>query len=291
MRRFDTVIVVDWSAGKRSRKKAKKDAIWIGIARAGGTTTEYVRSRLDAESRLNALIREEQAAQRKALVALDFPFGYPKGFARDVVCADDSLLLWDWLSEEIEDPADGKNNRFAVAEKLNARFDGLGPFWGKTFKDGDPRDLHPGVPYRKAGIVYDRISERRMCDLAAKASSSCFQLAFPPTVGGQALTGLPVLSRLRRLEGVAVWPFQEWQDAPTVLAEIWPGLIEPAVKSALGDGDIRDEVQVRLLARALRNLPPETLYVLMTDLPEEAVEEAWILGIGASERLCAPCPS
>ena len=289
MRRFDTVIVVDWSAGKRSRKKAKKDAIWIGIARSGGTTTEYVRSRHDAESRLTAVILEEQAAKRSTLVALDFPFGYPKGFTRNVVDADDPLLLWDWLSTEIKDPADGKNNRFAVAEKLNAKFDGLGPFWGKTFKDADPRDLHPGVPYRKAGIIYDRFSERRSCDLAAKASSSCFQLAFPPTVGGQALTGLPVLSRLRRLEGVAVWPFQKWQDAPTMLAEIWPGLIEPAVRWGIADGDIRDEVQVRLLARALLALPAETLHDLMADLPEEATEESWILGIGASDRLCALC--
>ena len=74
---------------------------------------------------------------------------------------------------------------------------------------------------------------------------------------------------------------------PTVLAEIWPGLIEPAVKAAIGDDDIRDEVQVRLLARAIRDLPPETLYVLMTDLPEDATEEAWILGAGAQDELLA----
>ena len=166
---------------------------------------------------------------------------------------------------------------------MNAAFAGPGPFWGKTH-----RDRWPGIPYRKDGIVFEAVAEKRACDRAAKTSSSCFQLCYNPTVGSQALMGLPMLSRLRRLDGVAVWPFEDWEDAPVVLAEIWPGVIEGAVKAAMtqGTGAIRDREQVRLLARALSRLPADELAGMMADLPPEAQEEAWVLGAGHAARLC-----
>lgn len=70
-----------------------------------------------------------------------------------------------------------------------------------------------------------------------------------------------------------------------MLAEIWPGLIEPAVKAVAGPDDIRDAVQVRLLATALSRLPAATLHHWMTDLPAAAREEAWILGAGHNAEL------
>ncbi|MEM6760416.1 MAG: gephyrin-like molybdotransferase Glp [Pseudomonadota bacterium] len=275
---FDTCVVIDWSAGKRSPARPSKDAIWACVARGGTAEAPvYHRNRLDAEAWIAELIRTEQAAGRRALIGFDFPFGYPRGLARRVTGRDDPFALWDWLAARITDDATGANNRFDVAEELNSHFDGPGPFWGKTAKD-----RWPGVPYRKKGIAYDTVSERRACDVVAKAASSCFQLAFPPTVGSQILMGVPMLSRLRRMSGVAIWPF-EGTDAPVVLAEIWPGLIEPAV--AEDPDDIRDRAQVRLLARALSRLPPETLSAWLADIPDAAREEAWILGAGHAELL------
>ncbi|WP_366141179.1 hypothetical protein [uncultured Tateyamaria sp.] len=277
---FDTILVADWSAGKRRPARPSKDAIWLGIARNGAAQDPiYCRSRQEAETQIAALIDAEQAAGRRLLASFDFPFGYPKGLAKHITGHDDPFALWDWISARITDAPDGTNNRYAVAEEMNGHFDGPGPFWGKPNQTD-----WPGVPYRKAGISYDTIPERRACDHAAKAASSCFQLAFPPTVGGQILMGLPTLNRLRARPGVAVWPFEDWTTAPTVLAEIWPGLIEPAVK-ALQAGDIRDAVQVRLLATALSRLPAATLHDWMTDLPDEAREEAWILGAGHNAQL------
>ncbi|MBF9034820.1 molybdopterin molybdenumtransferase MoeA [Rhodobacterales bacterium HKCCE2091] len=283
MTRFDCFVVVDWSAGKSGPARPSKDSIWIGLARPGAAPeSRYMRSRIEAEAALAELFAAETAAGRRVLAGFDFPFGYPAGVARRIAGSDDPFALWDWLEQRIEDAPDGSNNRYAVAEEMNRHFDGPGPFWGKPSEAA-----HPGVPYRKQGIRFDQVAERRAADVAAKAASSCFQLAFPPTVGGQVLMGLPVLNRLRRADGVAVWPFDDWQDAPVVLAEIWPGVIEPAVRAAKRAGDIRDEVQVRLLSHALSRLPADRLHDLMTDLPAEAREEAWILGAGARDEISA----
>lgn len=286
MSRFDTILVADWSAGKRRPARPSKDAIWLGVARGGvADDPVYCRSRQDAEALIAGLIKAEKDAGRRLLAAFDFPFGYPQGVTRRIVSSDDPLDLWAWLADRITDAPDGSNNRYAIAEEMNRMFDGTGPFWGKPNKQD-----WPDVPYRKAGITYDQVAEHRACDRAARAASSCFQLAFPPTVGGQVLMGLPVLHRLRCAGGVAVWPFEPWQDAPVVLAEIWPGLIEQAVKSQLselGPQAIRDCEQVRLLALALSRLPEDELHGWMSDLPDIARQEAWILGAGHNARLVA----
>jgi len=103
------------------------------------------------------------------------------------------------------------------------------------------------------------------------------------------LMGLPMLSRLRRMEAVAVWPFERWQEAHVVLAEIWPGSINRAVKRAEAGGGIRDAHQVRLLSGALSRLPASRLDRMMTELPPEAAEEAWVLGTGHEEELMRAC--
>ncbi|MDG1182864.1 MAG: molybdopterin-binding protein, partial [Tateyamaria sp.] len=256
------------------------------VARGGvADDPVYCRSRHDAEALIAGLIKAEKDAGRRLLAAFDFPFGYPQGVTRRIVSSDDPLDLWAWLADRITDAPDGSNNRYTIAEEMNRMFDGTGPFWGKPNKQD-----WPDVPYRKAGITYDQVAEHRACDRAARAASSCFQLAFPPTVGGQVLMGLPVLHRLRCAGGVAVWPFEPWQDAPVVLAEIWPGLIEQAVKSQLselGPQAIRDCEQVRLLALALSRLSEDELHGWMSDLPDIARQEAWILGAGHNARLVA----
>jgi molybdopterin molybdotransferase len=283
---FDTVIVVDWSAGKRAPAAPRPDAIWIGITRDGtGQEPLYCRGREEAEVEITALLHAEIAAGRRCLCTFDFPFGYPIGFARHVTGSNDPFDLWDWFEVRIEDAPDGTNNRFTVAETLNRLFPGSGPFWGKSH-----RDRWPDLPYVKKGIQYEVMAEKRACEAVSKAASSCFQMSFPPTVGGQVMTGLPVLNRLRRIGGVAVWPFEAVDTAPVVLAEIWPGVIEAAVKvtvAAQGAGGIRDRTQVRLLADALAWLPVQELAAHMADVPEVAREEGWILGAGMAARLSA----
>lgn len=286
MRPFDTIVVVDWSAGKRKGPKPCADAIWLGTTREGAPQAPvYCRSRLEAEQTLLQLIETEKLAGRRLLCGFDFPFGYPQGFARHVTGSNDPFALWDWFEARISDAHDGSNNRFDVAEELNGMFAGPGPFWGKS-----DRTKWPDLPYRKEGIAFDTVPEKRTCDLVSKAASSCFQLAFPPTVGGQVMMGLPVLNRLRRATGARIWPLEPWQEAEVVFAEIWPGVIEKAVKAAVmeeGADGIRDRTQVRLLADALARLAATRLAAHMTDVPDIAAQEAWILGAGLSEELCA----
>lgn len=283
---FDTVLVVDWSAGKRSSPKPKRDAIWIGLTRSGVSQDPiYCCSRQDAERSIAEVIGEETAAGRRLLCAFDFPFGYPQGFAQKVTGSDDPFALWDWFEERITDAEDGVNNRFDVAETLNEMFEETGPFWGKP-----SQEKWPAIPYRKADIRYSSIAEKRQCDAVSKASSSCFQLFFNPTVGSQQMMGLPVLNRLRRMAGVRVWPFETCVQAPVVLAEIWPGTIEPSVKAALaqeGADAIRDRTQVRLLADALARLPASVLADHMAGVPPAAREEGWIMGAGLTDALNA----
>jgi molybdopterin molybdotransferase len=64
--------------------------------------------------------------------------------------------------------------------------------------------------------------------------------------------------------------------------EIWPGLIERAVKRAEARGGLRDAHQVRLMARALARLPAADLGEM---LAIDTGEEGWIMGLGHEDRL------
>ncbi|MEO1238775.1 MAG: molybdopterin-binding protein [Pseudomonadota bacterium] len=286
---FDTVIVVDWSAGEAKTNRPQKDAIWIGHARYGKSLDPiYCKSRQVAEEALSGLFGAEIAAGRRVLAAFDFPFGYPAGFAARVTGSDDPLRLWSWLEPRMKDDAEGRNNRFALAEKINAGFRAPGPYWGKPWQWDD---RFPELPRTKidAGVSFEPFGEWRACEefiksKTGKTTSSCFQLYGNPTVGGQLLTGLPVLERLRRRFRAKVWPFEATQGAALVFAEIWPSLIEPAVAAA--NDTIRDRAQVTLLAQALGNVPQDRLSALM-DVIEAAQTEGWILGAGAEEELLA----
>ena len=124
---FDTVIVVDWSGGNDRGATPKADAIWACVVRGGVTETPvYLRNRQVAEAWIADTLQIERAAGRRVMVGFDFPFGYPRGFARAVAGTDDPLALWDWLAERIED-APKANNRFDVAGAINVVLGGNGP--------------------------------------------------------------------------------------------------------------------------------------------------------------------
>jgi len=236
----------------------------------------YLRNRMDAEQAIRDLIDTELAAGRRLCIGFDFPFGYPEGFARAVTGRDDPLVLWDWLEVRFEDTSKA-NNRFDLAASINAMFPGTGPFWFNALR----RDI-PGLT-RKDTRDGHGMAERRACEIQAKGAFTCWQLGGAGAVGGQILTGLPVLARLRRRypQDIAVWPFQPLTP-PVALIEIWPGLINPAVKRAEATGGIRDAHQVQLLARALSRLAPDELTRLLT---VDAPEEGWIMGLGHEDVL------
>ncbi len=273
MTRFDRFVVVDWSGGNDTGPKPRKDAIWLCEHEA---EPEYLRNREVAEDRLRALIDDAQALGQRLLIGFDFPFGYPAGFTRALTGQDDPFAVWDWVEQNLDDTPKG-NNRFALADQINAQFPGVGPFWFNALKQDFAH-----LP-RKDTRTDHGMSEHRACDAMAKGAFTCWQMGGAGAVGGQVFTGLAVLNRLRSEMQVAVWPFQKL-DAPVAFVEIWPGLINSSVKSAEALGGIRDAHQVRLLARALSALPPARLAEM---LDVNAPEEGWILGLGFEDELNA----
>ena len=276
---FDTVAIVDWSGGNDTGPRPRRDAIWLGITRQGQDQPPvYLRNRTEAETALATLIDTEGSAGRRLLIGFDFPFAYPSGFAQALTGGADPLAVWDWLEARITDTPRA-NNRFDVAGAINrALGQGRGPFWGNA----RPRHDIAGLPRTKAGYA-NPFPDRRAVEHAARGSFTCWQLAGAGAVGSQVLMGLPVLARLRRRFAgqIAVWPFEPL-ETPVAFVEIWPSLIDGAVKRAEARGGIRDAHQVRLLARALSRLPAPALRAM---LHVDAPEEGWIMGLGHEDKL------
>lgn len=278
---FTRFAMLDWSGGNDTGPRPRKDAIWLAEAEAGHPTQAwYLRNRHLAEDALAARIDSALSDGARLLIGVDFPFGYPQGFARALTGKDDPLAVWRWLEDRIEDRPK-QNNRWSVAGEINRTLGGgKGPFWG----NGAKADM-PGLPRTKQGYA-NPFPDRRACEAQAKGSFTCWQLAGAGAVGSQVLMGLPVLERLRRRfpEQIAVWPFEPL-DRPVALVEIWPSLINPAVKAktdALGAQAIKDEWQVRLMAEALAALPAPDLWQM---LDVTAPEEGWIFGLGHEPAL------
>ncbi len=274
--RFDSFAVVDWSSANDRGKQPKKDAIWAG-AILGGEEQEpvYLRNRDVAFEWLKSLITSEKKAGRRLLIGFDFPFGYPQGFARQVTGTSDPLTLWAYYRDRLVDTP-SYNSRFELAGEINARFPGKGPFWFNGGSEDVPDLPHKGLDRNGHGQM-----ERRQAEEKAKGTFTCWQMGGAGAVGGQVMTGLAALQRLRDAfpQGISVWPFQK-APAPVLFVEIWPTLIDKIVREA--DDAIRDRAQVRLLTRALAGLPPDRLAAM---LAVDAPEEGWILGLGYETEL------
>ena len=273
--RFDRVIIVDWSASNvPSPARETADAIWIGVQDRTGESAQYYRTRHSAEMALTGLMAQTLAAGERALIGFDFPLGYPAGFAQALTGAADVRGIWAYLAAQITDTPANQNNRFLVADAINARF-GAGPFWGR------PAGLKmPHLPAKK-DVDYTALpfAERREIETRIPRAQPVWKLFTTGSVGSQSLMGLPMIHRLSRIEGVCVWPFDA-PDAPIVLAEVYPSLLAEAVAKS-GDA-IKDRAQVLLLARAFGRLHDGDMAQLLT--PQHP-EEGWILGAGCADLL------
>lgn len=276
--RPDHVIIVDWSGGNDRGAAPKKDAIWaasVATEAPNEVEAQYFRNRLVFEDWLVETLDALQGQGRSALVGFDFPFAYPTGFAEALTGEDTPFAVWDWMAAHITD-APQSNNRFEVAAKINHSIKGEGPFWGCLGVNE-----HEGLTRKK--VVSSQFPERRQEELRAKGTFTCWQLAGAGSVGSQVLMGLPVLSRLRARYGDAIGALGlEPLDGSIVLAEVWPGFLNALVRARIGEDDIRDQVQVDLLARAFAHLDTET-WAEIWATPISA--EGHILGLGREDIL------
>lgn len=267
--------MADWSAGNDSGPRPRADAIWTCLLTSDGETTLYHRNRQVAEDWITTAIGHRMSAREPVLAGFDFPFATPAGFARALTGSDDPRALWNWLAARVQD-SPRANNRFDLAGRINARFPGTGPFWG----NGLARDI-PHLPRKGTSRDFRWSPERRAVEMRARGSFACWQLSGAGAVGSQMILGMPFLARLADRFPTAVWPWDR-APAPLTLIEIWPSLIAPEVRAATRPGDIRDAVQVRLLAHAIAAMTPGQRAGFL-DVP--ATPEGSIFGVDRQAEL------
>ncbi|WGH79785.1 molybdopterin-binding protein [Jannaschia ovalis] len=271
---FELVIAADWSAAATpTGRRPRKDAIWVCADRAGSRELRYFPTRAAALDWIGALLAEGQ----RTLLGFDFAMGFPPGFAAALTGEARALAVWDWLAVHVTDAADNANNRFELAQVINRRFPGTGPFWGRPAA----LDL-PDLPATDRARAAHGMAERRQVEARARNAKPVWQLAYAGAVGSQTLLGMAALSRLRRAHpDLAVWPQETGfarPEARIVLAEIYPSLFDDNAQ----DHAIKDARQVMAASAALRAAPGEwwTAPAALPDAARIASEEGWILGVG-----------
>lgn len=273
---IDRVIILDWSAA--SAPKTGKDSIWAARADARGCTAQNIPTRAAAKDWLAAQIYQATQDQARLLIGVDFSLAAPQAVTRALTGQGDAFALWDWLATRIQDDAQNRHNLRDVAAAANRAL-GDGPFWG----NGAARDV-PDLPRRKPASHWP---EWRACETHARAlglrPKPIFQLAGAGAVGAQSLLGMAHMQTLRRDTDLRVWPFQDISDAPCILAEVYPSLLDNDVAAQLARDktSVKDKVQVTLLAQALYNLAAQDqLAPLLAEAAQpDARAEGWILGL------------
>ncbi|TFL20053.1 molybdopterin-binding protein [Jannaschia formosa] len=268
---FELILAADWSAAASpTGPRPKKDAIWVCADLHGAQETRYFPTRAGALGWIDGWL----AKGHRTLLGFDFAFGYPPGFARALTGQDDALAVWDRLAAHLTDGPDNANDRYEVAQAINRRFPGTGPFWGR------PAHLDlPDLPTTDRAREGHGLPERRAIETVVPGAKPVWQLAYAGAVGSQSLVGLAALAGLRARWGteLQVWPQQTGWQVPTAriaLVEIYPSLWPPA------QAPIRDQGQVIATAAALRAAEAAwfTGPAAQPDADRIAREEGWILG-------------
>lgn len=292
---FDLYVMVDWSAAAVPR--VGRDSIWIAALRRArrGTATvmlENLATRRDAEAVLRGLFIASAARGERVLAGFDFPLAYPRGLARALgLKGTPWRAIWDEIDALVADGPDNANNRFKAAAVLNRRLSGAAyPFWGCPAGEAG-EFLQPRHHRRHDG----RFPERRLVEARMRGPQPAWKLAGAGSAGGQALTGIPVLRRLRDdpalKHAVEVWPFEiglapprRDRNSAIVMTEIYPSLVPAPQKK----GEVKDSAQVRHLAAHFAALDRKNRLArlfagdpALTAAERRQVEreEGWVLGV------------
>lgn len=291
---FDRYIAVDWSAS--NQPKSGKDSIWscLGRNKTSELQTANHRTRREAEAWILRQLTAAVRARERIIVGLDFPYGYPAGFAGLLEVEGEPWQgIWAYLDHHVNDDGHNVSNRFEVAARVNRQLGRHAPFWGRP-----KRQAVPGLPFLKEAVYLRSresrgVSEWRQVEEQLHRLKMCpqpvWKLAGAGAVGSQSLVGIPVVRRLRdhpALRDVSrVWPFEVRVPdlrvgSPAIVhAEIWPSMAPFAQET----GSCRDEQQVRAMVARWRGLDRQGHLVdLFAGAPDDNVvrcEEGWVLGV------------
>ena len=304
---FDAYLMVDWSAA--ARPSSGKDSIWFALVeRAGASlrlrTLENPDTRGNARDRLGSVLADLLGRGRRVLVGFDFPFGYPNGTAGALGLAGPPWReTWREIVRQVSDRPDNRNNRFDAAERLNWKCGhSEGPFWGHP-NGREYKHKYRNLESTKPGYHYG-LDEKRLCEHLITGPQPVWKLYGNGSVGGQTLTGLPVVHALRndqRLKKCCrIWPFEtglknlearDLEEHPIVFAEIYPSLVKPRSSKSREQGQVKDALQVQAIAKHMATLDEsQDLGALFAGAPALNAgqrriverEEAWILGVLAA---------
>jgi hypothetical protein len=286
--------MVDWSAA--TKPATGPDSIWVGVIKRNvrfqmAFEAHNPSTRVEAEALLASTLDDLKRNRERVLVGFDFPLGFPRGTAA-ALKADGApwRALMDFVAKEVKDKPDNSNNRFQVGAKMNRLMTGGAfPFWGAPARDEQSMLSAKRVREHRD----DDLPEFRLTEETLKGPSSIWKLYYQGSVGGQTLTGLPVVKRLHDKRAAKLWPFETgWRpltvadlsEIDAVCAEIYPSLL--GAKPA--PGEIKDQAQVRAACEHFRALDEKgQLGALFgpakDDVRRDVVEneEGWILGARA----------
>jgi len=294
VRLFQAYVMVDWSAA--AKPATGPDSIWIGVLKRNvrfqmAFEAHNPPTRHEAETLLNTVLDDLQRKRERTLVGFDFPLAFPRGTAAALkLNGEPWRAMLEFVAREVKDKPNNLNNRFQVGAKMNRLMTGEAfPFWGAPERDAQatlstkrPREHGP-----------NDLPEFRLCEQAIKGPTPIWKLYYQGSVGGQALTGLPVIKRLREKREVKLWPFETgWRpltadmlgETHAVIAEIYPAM--SATKPS--GREVKDEAQVRAACERFNALDEKgQLSPLFGPSKEDARreiverEEGWILGAAA----------
>ncbi|MDP3492663.1 MAG: cobalamin biosynthesis protein CbiG [Hyphomonadaceae bacterium] len=299
-RLFESYVMVDWSAASKPATGA--DSIWIGALTPDSRLKLTFKAtnpptRAKAIEELTELLNRCLKRGDRVLVGVDFPLGFPAGTSEALkLKGEPGKSLRDFLLKEMKDKPDNTNNRFALAARMNRLIsDGPFPFWGCSKKDElTTLSVKKTREHGKGDIAEFRIVEEAA--LAAKKArpQPVWKIAYAGAIGGQAMTGIPAMERLReKFPALKIWPFdlplakldsEALADTRVVVAEVLTTLNATNQQAS----EIRDEAQVRMLCEALAERDASGKLATMfageaklSDKQKAAVsaEEGWILGI------------
>ncbi len=304
-RLFNAYVMIDWSAAQAP--KTGRDSIWIGVSKRDSRFRQTFEAhnpptRAAAETLLGEVMADLSRKNDRALVGFDFPLGYPRGTAAAAKLkmpegVTPQQAMWSFLAANVVDKADNTNNRAIMAGRLNRLIsEGPRPFWGTPRPADASTTLSKTKPAdHTAGLPEFRHTEEATRGRGKAGAKSAWQIHGQGSVGGQALTGIPAVTRLVATLGerAAVWPFTTGWKALTpadlagkeaLICEIYPALVSVTPEP----GEVADRAQVRTLCEHFERLdaqgklgqafaPPKGISPEV--VAEVEAEEGWILGL------------
>jgi hypothetical protein len=275
---FDCFVGIDWSGDKNPWQKGLK----IAIARPGHGRPKLVEcpTRKSGWSRSDAIgwIAEE-FADKRALIGIDFAFGFPP-----VTLPANVVLDWDY------------------AEKVCAPHPNF--YGGAFFRPPVLPHSHlvnsPWLPKHSYSADHLRMTDIVAMETIGARPQSIFNAVGPAQVGPSSISGMRALRSLRQSCGgnIAIWPFDENAEDRTVIVEIFPRyypLSKGKSASLVGRTELNaalaafesehvknapkseDEADALLSAVALRFLSSQEA---LFQLPEQSIRsQGWIFGV------------